>query len=658
MAINRFDRPAQYNPIDTYVPIPFQEIAQAAAMRQRRADEVEGMESYLGDTSSAAATGLDAVRLSTGELLPSTDLKGADEFTKEYNARLSTLADKLGTGDRSDPLYRREVMKLTNELKREMSSTGRLGRARQNAEQYKIMQKTLMDNQDAISKQPWLAAAYDRELKRFADSPGTMLQSGVGIGKFVDVNKIADELVSGMEVMYEGSSGPQPIALGMMSSAMRHGVDKNRVAYVATNAVTTGQVGQSFAEQGQYLYERNLSSGMSNDEAKIKAEASIKAQQEQLVNSLVAKYTQSTVTKDDKFIPEFWAKMMGYDPDAVLNPDKFGVGNVLNYAAETFPRYDKNGKAYKIDMGMQGVGGLSANLKRMLSGELETGVEGGPGYLGATGVSDESLDNPKLAHLRKEDPEGQKQLDSIVATFKNIVPGNETYNINGVNTKVGEMSSVQILNLYKDAVKSYEQVPVQVTPFSSDKEKKSYNDRYITDDNVGSLVSGKRIVIVGVGNQKSKEISGDQLFSKKGGGRGIKNIDTGGKLGEITKVEIVGRSTRNPFNMPGAYAVKLTDDKHKSQTILVQASENEEVAFAPMMQFVHAAYSGRPVFEGLKDQNGIQYTMENIPTGTPQLPFDHRLNYIDVNGKPGSMRLDAYLEREEQRALAKIKGGY
>ena len=49
MAINRFNTPAEQNLMQTYVPLPFQEMAAAAQMIQGRHDKAETLAESLDD---------------------------------------------------------------------------------------------------------------------------------------------------------------------------------------------------------------------------------------------------------------------------------------------------------------------------------------------------------------------------------------------------------------------------------------------------------------------------------------------------------------------------------------------------------------------------------------------------------------------------------
>ena len=64
MAINRFDEAAQANFINTYVPIPFEELSKAAASRQNKVDQGRQML----DEANAAAASIKAIPVNANEV--------------------------------------------------------------------------------------------------------------------------------------------------------------------------------------------------------------------------------------------------------------------------------------------------------------------------------------------------------------------------------------------------------------------------------------------------------------------------------------------------------------------------------------------------------------------------------------------------------------
>lgn len=91
--INRFDQPAQAQFINTYVPIPFDELAQAAATRQATLDE----NLARLDAAQAAAANLNYIPNSRDQLV-----------VENWQRQLNALADEYIDKDLSDPeIYRK-----------------------------------------------------------------------------------------------------------------------------------------------------------------------------------------------------------------------------------------------------------------------------------------------------------------------------------------------------------------------------------------------------------------------------------------------------------------------------------------------------------------------------------------------------------------------
>jgi len=622
---NRYDSVAQYNPVDTYVPIPFQEISQAAQYRQKRADEIEATEVKLGDL--AVAKGLDAVRLSNGELVKVNDLTDAKKFVEDYNTKLTSIANKIGTGDRSNPDYRREVLKLTSELKNALGSEGALGKATYNQEQYKQLQETLMKSADDISKQPWLASQYDNELRRFASSPGSALQSGVGIGKYVDINKEVDDLTKGLESQLISTYGPSMGKNGLITSGLSHGVIAERVAEVAKNAISTGNVGNSFRQKAQYLAENYMRGGeLTREEAVAKATKEVAEEQSSLLNTMIQKYTSSEVTTKEKFLPEFWAKRMGIGVEDALNPltdlssvtNNAMVSNILDDID-----LDKDGKVWKI-------------------GTYSTSV-GTRGY-GVSISSDSGSEDTREIDLEK-----QKIVDYYVQQYKGENP----------NTR---LQPKEIIALYKNSITNYKNIPVyhNVMGTSEIEDKNKLLSAGASKDSRAALTtmtSGKKVVVLGTAGSQGVVVNGDTLFHRDGGKKGLVK---GGKgqttldLDAIETVSIVGRSTGNPYGMPGAYVVKVASKNGGTRTLLIDSSLEEQSAFADMDAIYRATYTGLPeVTVPLSD--GREYRVKNVPTDSPESPFKTVVRWVDEEtGQGMTMPVNKFIAEQQKRAKMKL----
>lgn len=101
--INTYDQPAQAQFINTYVPIPFQEMMAAGQMKQERYDKAAG----ATDAMIGALDEIVAIPNSRDELR-----------AKEYADKMRNIRDKYITRDLSDPFVQRE---LSNEINRNIN---------------------------------------------------------------------------------------------------------------------------------------------------------------------------------------------------------------------------------------------------------------------------------------------------------------------------------------------------------------------------------------------------------------------------------------------------------------------------------------------------------------------------------------------------------
>jgi len=116
MAINRYDTPAQAQFINTYVPIPFDQIMKVGLMKQQQVEK--------NDVGAAELT----AALNSFQVAP-FDQKGLEEVTSEYNSKLSDVLSNSKPGS-----Y--ETTKGLINLRAQMSADPRLKDMKYNYEQY------------------------------------------------------------------------------------------------------------------------------------------------------------------------------------------------------------------------------------------------------------------------------------------------------------------------------------------------------------------------------------------------------------------------------------------------------------------------------------------------------------------------------------------
>lgn len=96
MAVNRFDKASQAQFINTYVPIPFDELAQASQIRQNRADK---MQASL-DAAQMAAANINAIPTAT---------EGDVKIRNQIVSNVNNVIDKYAGLDLSDPEVDRQI---------------------------------------------------------------------------------------------------------------------------------------------------------------------------------------------------------------------------------------------------------------------------------------------------------------------------------------------------------------------------------------------------------------------------------------------------------------------------------------------------------------------------------------------------------------------
>lgn len=277
--VNRYDTPAQYEAVNTYVPIPFEQMAQAAAYRNKKADEQ--FERVLKLEEYNVAKGLENM------MIPGTDklvnvaeqsgLNAANKFVEDFNTRLSTISDRVGTTDASDPSYTKEVMRLANELNQARSQTGVLGKAEQNATNYRIMQENILKNPD-VQSNPWLAQNLISHLRDFESGKISSLDPSVGIEKYEDLSVLTDDLIKGIAGEFKGNMDQ---------------VSEDKIRQTALNFLPQSRVGQRISDIGEFYQKEALRGGANPEQAAQVAATKMSEVYNNLVNGAIHKYRSS-----------------------------------------------------------------------------------------------------------------------------------------------------------------------------------------------------------------------------------------------------------------------------------------------------------------------------------------------------------------------------
>ena len=149
MAITGYTSPAQMQLIDTYVPIPFQELAQAGAQKQNYYDQGVAQEMATQDVLAQQA-GLEQISLpGTGQVTQLGDREIVKQRTQAYEDRITELSKSYR--DKSSPEYRNELKRVVSERRKDIGPEGVFGVAAKNREVEAKLQQMYADNPDAFS---------------------------------------------------------------------------------------------------------------------------------------------------------------------------------------------------------------------------------------------------------------------------------------------------------------------------------------------------------------------------------------------------------------------------------------------------------------------------------------------------------------------------
>ena len=350
MAVNRYDQPAQYNPIDTYVPLPFKELMSAIQYREGVGEQTTNAALKLGDL--AVAETLDYVndpiygRRYVGDKSGSKEAKG---FIEDINNRISELVSY--EGDPSDPMYRRKIMKITNELQQAKSQQGILGKAEKTAADYKLLEES-MRKAGSVQGSEWRARSIANELSRFQRDGGP-LDTSLTVGSYVDRAKGSEQLVKGLEESVIKRVGLKPGVdeFGQptyyQTGSERVEITEDQIRNTAKGLIWNSEVGTDLRNQRDTIADTYMYTNpdLSYAEAIKLADEEIQKSYKEIEDSLVAKFmttkTANSLTfasgwrgiNTGEFDPSLFSTI---DDEIISNPDRFGVNKKYEseYAGE------------------------------------------------------------------------------------------------------------------------------------------------------------------------------------------------------------------------------------------------------------------------------------------------------------------------------------
>ena len=149
MAISGYSTPAELSAIDTYVPIPFQQLAESMDRRQGIWDSSVEVEGKAHDALAQQRGLAKIINAGTNTYTDLNDERIVNEKVAEYENRIAELG-KQHT-DKSSVGYRRELQKLVNDLRYELGENGTFGISASNRKVGEELSKLIQSNPDNLA---------------------------------------------------------------------------------------------------------------------------------------------------------------------------------------------------------------------------------------------------------------------------------------------------------------------------------------------------------------------------------------------------------------------------------------------------------------------------------------------------------------------------
>jgi len=290
MAINRFTQAAPFEAINTYVPLPFEELAMAGAAKQQQYDIAGGIEDQLL-ADAGQQYGLSQIRdLQTGEGLPWEDAAKVQEMNNYFNQEVTKLSESIP--DKGDPMFMRGLQKLRREYQQQMSPQGVYGTAKHNIAARDEINKMIQENEQ-VADQPWLLNELARQYRNISSS-GTMgsIQTGFAIGDKVNRAEEADKIISGINSelvsLYGGRYGD------LIKSGKKEEISEDKIRMAARNLLPSTSVIASLQEEMEMRNDILKRQGYSTEEANKLSTDKFNEEYNRIEDGLVAKYRGSS----------------------------------------------------------------------------------------------------------------------------------------------------------------------------------------------------------------------------------------------------------------------------------------------------------------------------------------------------------------------------
>jgi len=241
MAITPYDRPAQQPIMDTFTPIPFQEMVQAGAMTQARQVENQTLESDLSN-QVMQLDAIDKVNLPglSGQSIKMGDLNAVKSLQDKWDQQLQEVTSSIP--DASSPERTAKLRAVAMDMKRQLGPNGIAGIAAHNLSEINNFNKMLRDNPKlANSPQmvPFIQRLKQHELDTRDGNIKKLDLSGAP-GEDVDIT----ERLAGLLKNYGEKAGVPGIRSvqgfdGLIQQMQVSGISKEEIANTVLGFMTT-----------------------------------------------------------------------------------------------------------------------------------------------------------------------------------------------------------------------------------------------------------------------------------------------------------------------------------------------------------------------------------------------------------------------------------
>ena len=284
--INKYDQAAQAQFMNTYVPIPFEEMVMAGKQKQDRYDRAAG----AVDSAIAAAEEITAIPFSADEIR-----------AKDYVAKMRDIRDKYAARDISDPFVLRE---MSNELHRSVNKED-IKHIQQSYQGYLGYQKQLAENEQRGTPTP----EWDRQKFEGYDSSSQGVFTGTA-ATLKDPLKESQEFFNNLKPVALGSFIEKIDGVETGRIGTKSGITQTRILEHAKNNIDAFMRGPAVSQM--------IDGAIANGDTRSRKEIAL-----DYVQSHAPEWVQSS--EDNlAYDPFYQSRARGITKDGILGPETKG----------------------------------------------------------------------------------------------------------------------------------------------------------------------------------------------------------------------------------------------------------------------------------------------------------------------------------------------